>query len=627
MLTSSGASEASIQTYRQGLQDFGYIDGQTMRLAERHSEGQQDRLPALAAELAALPVDVIVAVGTEAAQAAQQATSTLPVVFISSDPIGTGLVPSLAHPGGNLTGVSLFATPVAAKRLELLREVAPQITRAVVIWNPADPARVAEFAELQRAASVLAMELQSLEVRGPAPDISGAFTAVAQAAPDALLVLADPLLTPRRQEIVERAAATRLPAMYSSIEYVGGGGLMSYSVDPERRTAPHSLLRGSDRQGCQARRPPGRAAPRVRVCHQPEDRPDAGADHPRARAAPGYRGASVIIGRRQFVQGVGVAGIALLAGCNNLGSPPQQSPRLHRVGFISVASPSTGVAHLMDAFRQELGALGYAEGQHILIEERYAEGEEARLPGLIAELVQLPVDVLFAAGPLPPRIARDATSTIPIVLLYPGDPVADRLVASLARPGGNVTGLTTITSQLGVKRLELLKQTVPGMARVAVLDPPDLPGSLWARRELAAAAGSLGVQLQLLEIREAGDLDTAFEAAVRERADALMVNGGPINFIHRSRIIAFAAQYHLPATYWVTDVVYAGAFMSYGSNQPAQYRRAAYYVDRILKGTKPADLPVEQPREFDFVINLKTAQALGLTIPDHVLLQATEVIQ
>jgi putative ABC transport system substrate-binding protein len=231
LLSSGSAGTSQSQAIHQGLHELGYFDGQTMLLAERYSDGQQDRLPALATALAQLPVSVIVAEGTEAAQAAQQATRTLPIVAISSDPVGTGLVPSLAHPGGNLTGVSFFAAPLAAKRFELLREVVPELTRAAVVWNPGDPARVTEFGELEGAARVLGIELSSVEVRGPAPDLVGAFTAVAQGQPGALLVLADPLLGRRYQEIVERTAAARLPAMYTGRLWVQGGGLMAYGVD------------------------------------------------------------------------------------------------------------------------------------------------------------------------------------------------------------------------------------------------------------------------------------------------------------------------------------------------------------------------------------------------------------
>ena len=250
LLSSSVGSAPEFQTIREALRGLGYIEGQTILFDERHSEGHQDRLPALAAELVALPVDVIIAAGTEAALAAKQATRVLPIVAISSDPLGTGLVDSLAHPGGNLTGISAFAPPLAGKRLELLREVAPGMTRVAVVWNGANPARAAEFSEAQRAAAVLDIDVRSREVRGPTPDLDAAFSGLRSDGVEGLVVLAassDPWFL---QEIAERAAATELPAMYPNREYVRAGGLLAYGVDRnagQRRTAYYvdRILKGT----------------------------------------------------------------------------------------------------------------------------------------------------------------------------------------------------------------------------------------------------------------------------------------------------------------------------------------------------------------------------------------------
>jgi putative tryptophan/tyrosine transport system substrate-binding protein len=334
----------------------------------------------------------------------------------------------------------------------------------------------------------------------------------------------------------------------------------------------------------------------------------------------------VRVSRRRFVGSAGVAGLGLLAGCGRL--PGQAAPpaKVLRIGWLSF-DPAVQSLARQESFRQGLRDFGYDEAQPILIEPRYADGLIARLPTLAAELVQLPVDILVAAGGPTALAARDATSTIPIVMVFERDPVAEGLVASFARPGGNVTGLTIISRQLGPKRLELLHDALPGVSRVAFLWDRVISTEPMTTLELVEGpAQRLGLQLQSLEVREPGDLDAAFEAASRERAEAVAI-ASPIAAGQRSRVLALASQYRLPVIYNTGEFVREGGLMSYSTNRPAQYRRAAYYVDRILKGTKPADLPVEQPTIFEFVVNLKTARALGITFPPDILLQVTEVIE
>jgi putative tryptophan/tyrosine transport system substrate-binding protein len=235
--------------------------------------------------------------------------------------------------------------------------------------------------------------------------------------------------------------------------------------------------------------------------------------------------------------------------------------------------------------------------------------------------------VIVTVGPLTPTIVREATTTIPIVAVFPGDPVASGAVPSLARPAGNVTGLTQFVGQLTPKRLELLKEALPGLSRVAIVRDLNLPIAGPQGQSLADAAQSIGIQLHALAVRSVEELEGALDAAVRDGVEALLQGGDTFSRIHTARVVGLAARYHLPAMYWTTEFVPAGGLMAYAPNVPALYRRAATYVDRILKGAHPAELPIEQPTHFDFVINLKTAQALGLTIPQHVLLQATEIIQ
>jgi putative ABC transport system substrate-binding protein len=305
----------------------------------------------------------------------------------------------------------------------------------------------------------------------------------------------------------------------------------------------------------------------------------------------------------------------------------QSGTRVPRIGWLSSGPPladeqrqqSPGVG----LFLQGLRELGWLEGQNLVIEWRFAEASDERLAALATELVQLKVDVLVAgdSGAIPP--ARHATSTIPIVMTVSGDPVAQGYVTSLARPGGNITGLANLTTQLVRKRLELLIEAVPGVSRVAVLGPADHPD--WS--ELAVAAQALGVQLHTLAVASPDEFEPALAAAMREHADALIVLPAPITNRHSRQIVNLATQSRLPAMYALKGYVVAGGLMAYGPSIPALYRRAAYYVDKILKGAKPGDLPVEQPMNFELVINLKTANNLGLTIPPTLLFQATEVIQ
>jgi ABC-type uncharacterized transport system substrate-binding protein len=304
--------------------------------------------------------------------------------------------------------------------------------------------------------------------------------------------------------------------------------------------------------------------------------------------------------------------------------PPAQ---LYRIGYLGPGSGSTLPAAL-DAFRQQLHHLGYVEGQNVAIEYRWAADRDDQLPRLAAELVQLKVDVIVVEGHTPViQAAKQATSTIPIVMGVSGDPVKMGLVESLARPGGNVTGLSLLTPELAPKRLELLKEAVPTLARVAVLWNAANPVKVLDWHETQAAASTLGLQLQSLEVRGPPDFDGAFDAATRDRADALVVLPDGLINSHRKQILDFAMASRLPGMYPYREFVDAGGLMSYAPSYVDLFRRAAVYVDRILQGTKPADLPVEQPTKFELVLNMKTAQALRITFPPTLLILADEVIR
>jgi putative ABC transport system substrate-binding protein len=302
---------------------------------------------------------------------------------------------------------------------------------------------------------------------------------------------------------------------------------------------------------------------------------------------------------------------------------PQSVPR---VGYVFSFIPSEG-RHLWEACRQGLRDLGYIEGQNIILEPRWAEGKHERLPGLLADLVRLNVDVIVAAATPASHAAKAATATIPIVIVAVGEPVRAGLVASLAHPGGNVTGLGLLTPDLSGKRLELLLEIAGKASRVAILMNPDNPVSAIFLEETQAAARRAGIELQRVDARTPQEIEPAFGIITESRADAIIVFDDPVLWSHRPRIAALAAARRLPAMYGLQDFVDDGGLMSYGPNRPDQYRRTAIFVDKILKGAKPADLPVEQPTKFDLVINLKTAQALGLTIPPTLLARADEVIE
>jgi ABC-type uncharacterized transport system substrate-binding protein len=304
----------------------------------------------------------------------------------------------------------------------------------------------------------------------------------------------------------------------------------------------------------------------------------------------------------------------------------QQAKKIPRIGFLSGSSRSA-VSVRVEAFRQGLHELGYVEGKNIVIEWQYADGKLDRLPGLAAELLHLKVDVIVTAGPQVTRAAKEATGTIPIVMGFDYDPVGDGFVGSLARPGGNVTGLSTLAPELSGKQLELLKEIVPKLSRVAVLGTSTQPGYAQVLKETELAAGALKVKLQYLDVLAPKDIETAFQDAVKGRADAVLALQSAVILPQRTQLARLAVKSRLPVMHQASEYVEAGGLMTYSVNVADLFRRAATYVDKILKDAKPADLPVEQPKKFELVINLKTAKQIGLTIPQSVLYRADKVIK
>ena len=330
-------------------------------------------------------------------------------------------------------------------------------------------------------------------------------------------------------------------------------------------------------------------------------------------------------GRRRFLQS-SLAFVALspLSGCRMLPFPGQPAGKVYRIGYVRAETPPAGD---LEGFRAGLREYGYEEGQNVVIEFRFADGDPEQVRSHVAELISLRVDLIVASAPEATRLAKEATSTIPIVMVLVADPVAFNFVDSLARPGANVTGFAYLLPELSGKRLDLLKQAVPALSRVAVVwnaanryKPLDL-------KEVQATADALHLELQTFPVGDPSEFNDALETAARSGAEGLITLEDPFTIAHRAQIVELALRHRLPAVYAVRPFVDAGGLMCYGPDRVDQNRRAATYIDKLLKGARPADLPVERPTKFEFVINLKTARTLGLTIPQPVLQQATEIIQ
>jgi len=318
--------------------------------------------------------------------------------------------------------------------------------------------------------------------------------------------------------------------------------------------------------------------------------------------------------------------LCTLLGALSLPAQAQQPRNIPRLGLLSANSAQNESGRLA-VFREKLRELKYEEGKSILIEYRFAEGKLDRLPELASELVRVKVNVIVTAGNEAVQAAKSATQTIPIVMAFSGDPVRAGFIASLAHPGGNITGLSRINVELTAKRLEILNETVPSAGRIAVLFNPEGRVPMLALKEAQATAEKLGLQIQALEMQTPEDIESAFRSARRERAGAIITVAGGFTGFYRSRIVNLAAKNRLPAMYNNASFVEIGGLMTYASDQREEFRRAALYVDRILKGTAPGDLPVQQPTRFELVLNLRTAKALGVTIPASLLSRADEVIQ
>jgi len=304
----------------------------------------------------------------------------------------------------------------------------------------------------------------------------------------------------------------------------------------------------------------------------------------------------------------------------------QQPTQVPSIAYLSSGQGFVS-SERRQAFRQGLRELGYVEEKNLIVEYRYAEGNSERLAALAAELVRLKIDVIVTSGPPGTRAAKKATTTVPIVMAHDPDPLGSGFIASLARPGGNITGLSSLVAQLGGKRLELLRELIPKLSRVAVLGTSTNPSNVQMATEIEVAARPIGIRIQFVDVQDSKEIEGGFRAATKAHAEALFVLGNPVLNAHRTEVADLALKSRLPAAYGQPDLMAAGGLMFYGASITEMFRRAAIYVDKILKGAKPADLPVEQPTKFELIINLKTAKQIGLTIPPNVLARADRVIR
>jgi putative tryptophan/tyrosine transport system substrate-binding protein len=606
-----GRKGPNINAFMDGLRERGYIEGQNIIIHYRSAEGREDRLYEIAGELVHLKVDVIIADTNAATRAAKKATTMVPVIFIYGDPVWDGLVASLAKPGGNLTGLSIVAPQMAGKRLELLRDTLPKISRVAVLLDPDAAVHRGQFAEIQPLAQALRVQLQALELRDSKLDFERLFQQAVNQRADAVLTLPNPTVTAHRKRMLDFVARSRLPAMYPDGRFTVEGGLMSYGPDlPDlyRRTAFYvdKILKGAKPADLPVEQPTKFEL----VINLKTAKPLGLTIPPKV-----LTWADRVISDASRMPEKSVA--------TTYSSDSQRSAKIPRIGVLS---PGSRGSPGLKAFRQKLRELGYIEGENIAFEYRSASGNEDRLPALAAELLRMNVDILVATNPRAARAAQQLTSTVPIVVTGIGNPVGG-LVKSMDEPGVNVTGSSFMAPELGGKRLELLNEIIPKISRVAVLANVGNIDRDKSIKEIESVARSLRVQLQVLNVKTPDEIENTFLAMEKGKAGALTVLTQGMFVLNRARVVELAAKHRLPTMYPRNEFVRAGGLMSYGPDRLEEYRRGAYFVDRILKGAKPADLPVEQPTKFELLINLTAARQIGVTIPPEVLMWADQVIK
>jgi putative tryptophan/tyrosine transport system substrate-binding protein len=602
--------------FLRGLSEAGHDDGRNVAIEYRWADGQYDRLPAMAADLVRRQVTVIAALTSPSAIAAKAATAIIPIVFTTiADPVQIGLVASLNRPGGNLTGVTILNVEIVPKMLELLHEVVPTATTMAALVNPTNPNADTWSTGLQVAARTLGLELNVLRA-STERDIDEAFATLIPLRVGGLVIVNDVFLITREEQLAALALRHKLPTIFQSRESVVAGGLMSYGGSASDAYRQAGVYTGRVLKGEKPADLPVQQATKVELYINLKTAKTLGITIP--LPLPRRRGDRVK--RRQFISLLGAAAAWPLA------ARAQQSERMRRVGVLmnlAVGDPE-GEARVA-AFLQALQQLGWSDGRNVRIDYRWAVADVGRFHRYAEELVALAPDAILASGTPSVQALQQVTRTVPIVFAQVIDPVGIGFVASLARPGGNITGFSVFEYGLSGKWLELLKEIAPRVTRVAVLR--DLTIGLGQLGAIQSVAPSLGVELTPIGVRDADEIERGIMAFAQGANGGLIATGSTGALFHRGLIVALAARHRLPAVYFGRYFVTDGGLISYGPDFIDLFRRAAGYVDRILKGEKPVDLPVQAPTKYELVINLKTAKALGLEMPATVLARADEVIE
>ncbi len=633
------ASSHYVTAIKEGLAVLGWSENQNYVFEARWADGYYDRLPLLAAELAAKKPAIIIAGPSPAIVAMAKAAPETPIVVASGDPLAAGLVSNLARPGGMITGVTNIVTQVNVKLAELLNDAIPKLRRIGFLVDANNLNRVAMTEAARRAVMQHSIDGRFTEVEGP-ERIEPAIARLAKEGAQALVIMSGPLFLSERHRIIKLAADHRWPSIGGQSEYAEAGALLSYGADRMalyRRTVYYvdKILKGTKPGDIPIEQPT-----KFELVVNMRTAKALGLKMPHHTCA-GDQGDRVMRKIGQRVAGLRRRGgtdatyrstrrallIALGAGAITapFSSFAQPATKVYRIGILS-SEHAAGYATRLEALRAGLRDLGYVEGRNITFEFRWADGKYERLPELAAELVRLKPDVLVTFANQAAQAAKRASTTIPIVIPSTGDAVDTGLITSLARPGGNITGSTHFGRELIAKRLELLKEAAPRIARVACLVNPTEKSSEPTLRALEVAAKSLKLEVQSFAISKHNEFESAFATMAKRRVDAIVLNEQPIFIVNAKTIMNLAAKQRLPSSGF-TEIADAGGLIGYGVNFPDLYRRAAYFVDRILKGANPGDLPVEQPSRFDFAVNLKTARALGIKVPNSILVRATKVIE
>ena len=601
----------------KGLSEEGFVEGRNVIIEQRWGDNQPNRLPGLAVDLVRRKAAVIVGNTPAVLAAVRVAGPTVPLVFVvGDDPVKSGLVASLSRPEGNLTGVTFFGgSLLGAKRLAMLQELVPKISVVAVLL---DPEAAFEIELVETAARALGLQIVPVKLASEG-DLEAAFDRIVATGAGALLFGGGPVLRGQIHKIVALAARHARTDDLRIARLRRGRRPDQLCGKLPRCLSPGGSLCRPHPQGRQAIRIAGPATDQIRDGDQSQDR--QGARHQRPTDIAGCSGRGARVKRREFIAGLAGAAAWPLAA-------QAQQPEMPVIGFLNATSPD-GYADRLRGFRQGLRDAGYVEGENVAIEYRWADNQTDRLPTLAAELVRRRVAVIAAPGDTNSVLAaKAATTTIPIVFAVGGDPVGLALVASLARPGGNLTGVNFFNAEITAKRLELLRELVPAATRVAVLvNPTAAAPAETTMRDAEAAARAVGLQVQALNARNAGEIDAVFAPFVHERPDALFVDGGALFNSRRVQLVHLATRHALPASYGSRAYPEIGGLMSYGTSIMDGYRQVGLYTGRILRGAKPADLPVVQANKFELVINAQTARTLGLTVPASLLARADEVIE